>query len=237
MRNLFHGVIVHGKESLDSGQRDRPTAYYCTSAGVGLAWRAMRRTGTGLRVGVVGLGAGTLAAYGEAGDTLRFYEINPLVVEIARSQFHFLGDTRATVEIALGDARLVLENEAPQQFDLLAIDAFSGDAVPVHLLTREAFAVYFRHIRPGGILAVHISNGYLNLEPVVASAAAALGKKALLADSVPSSADTLCLRAIWALVVEPPAAAQFPTLTAAQTWPHFRTWTDDYSSMFAVLRR
>src|SRR5205807_9355570 len=124
-----------------------------------------------LRVGVVGLGAGTLAAYGRTGDVFRFYDINSDVVELARSEFTFLKDSRAKVEVALGDARLSLEREPAQNFDVLALDAFSSDAIPVHLLTVEAFKTYLRHLKPDGVLAVHISNRYLDLVPVVQQAA------------------------------------------------------------------
>ena len=118
-------------------------------------------------MGVIGLGAGTLAAYGNASDYFRFYEINPLVVSIAKNWFSYLRDTPAKVDIAMGDARLSLAAEPSQQYDVLAVDAFSGDAIPVHLLTKEAFALYLRHLKPGGILAVHTSNTYLDLAPVV----------------------------------------------------------------------
>ncbi len=236
VRKLFHGVIAHGSELLDPQQRRLPTAYYCAGTGAGQAWPMVRRNGAGVRAGVVGLGAGTLAAYGATGDSVRFYELNPLVLEVARRDFHFLRDTPANVEFALGDARLALESEAPQQFDLLAIDAFSGDAVPVHLLTQEAFTAYFRHIKPGGILAFHITNLFLNLEPVVASAASALGKRALLVDFVPSPAEPQCLGAQWALIVDA-GESRFPTARTAGAPPGFRLWTDDYSSIFPLLRR
>lgn len=236
VRKLFHGVITHGHEVLDPRERRRPTAYYCAGTGVALAWSAARRSDAGMRMGVAGLGAGALATYGAMGDTLRFYELNPLVLEVARRDFHFLQDTPAKLEMALGDARLALENEAPQQFDLLAVDAFSGDAVPVHLLTREAFSAYFRHIKPGGILAVHITNLFLNLEPVVASAASALGKRALVVDYIPSPAEPYCFGTQWVLVVDV-GESRFPTARTAGAPPGFRLWTDDYSSLFPLLRR
>ena len=147
------------------------------------------------RIGILGLGCGTLAAYGRAGDTLRIYEINPQVLEIANRDFTYLKDTDAKVEVAMGDGRLVLESEPPQQFDMLVMDAFSGDSVPVHLITREAFAIYFRHLKPNGILAVNISNTYLNLEPVMERAANAFDKLALVYHWTPpeDDADVLLL--------------------------------------------
>ena len=133
----------------------------------------------------------------------------------------------------------MLESEAPQRFDVLAVDVFSGDSVPVHLLTREAFAVYFRHLRPSGILAVHISNLYLDLEPVVAAAARAYGKTALVFDFVPSKSQSLCYPAKWVLVMDPAVAAssaRFAGGSPAHAAPKFRAWTDDYSSLFSVMR-
>jgi spermidine synthase len=185
---------------------------------------------------MVGLGAGTLAAYGIAGDSVRFYELDPQVLAVARRDFHFLDDTPAKIEMVLGDARLALEREASQQFDLLAIDAFSGDAVPVHLLTREAFAIYFRHIKPRGIIAFHITNLFLNLEPVIAAAAAATGKQAFIVESIPSASEPECLGAQWALIVDA-GESRFRNFRAARARPGFRLWTDDYSSIFPLLHR
>jgi spermidine synthase len=186
------------------------------------------------------LGCGTLAAYGRPGDTLRIYEINPLVLDIAQREFTYLRDTPARVEIALGDARLVLESEPSQQFDLLVMDAFSGDSVPVHLITREAFRTYFRHLKPGGILAVNITNTYLDLRPVVERAAAAFGKVALVYNFTPEADDFLCFWSSWTLIMDPATAAAHPDLERAGTVLRqerpFRTWTDDFSNMFSILR-
>ncbi len=175
IRQLMHGTITHGIQFLSPTLRHMATTYYSRDSGIGLTWRALETSGP-LRMGVVGLGTGTLAAYGRAGDTLRFYDINPLVVQIARDRFKYLSDCPAHVDIVLGDARLSLAREPSQQFDILVIDAFSGDAIPVHLLTREAFRIYWRHLKPDGVLAVHISNRYLNLAPVVMLAAKESGK-------------------------------------------------------------
>src|SRR5207248_87325 len=132
-------------------------SYYSPNSGIGVAFAALASRGP-LRVGIIGLGVGTIAAYGRSGDECTFYEINPLVVQIAQQDFSFLRDSKARIAFELGDARLTLERLPRQQFDLLAVDAFSSDSIPVHLLTIEAFQLYFRHLRPGGILAVHISN-------------------------------------------------------------------------------
>lgn len=238
-RRLVHGAILHGTQYLDQVRRRWPTTYYGDNGGAGMAVLATRRPGQAQRVGVIGLGAGTMAAYGRAGDYYRFYEINPLVNWLARSQFTFLSDSPAAVETAMGDARLSLEREEPQQFDVLVVDAFSGDAIPVHLLTREAFAVYFRHLRQDGILAVHISNRNLDLAPVVKHAADFYGKQARLVDAEEDEIrglngptyilisedagvfDADVLRDD-AMVVEPEAA--------------IRPWTDDYSSIYTILK-
>src|SRR5204862_189610 len=118
-------------------------------------------------IGVVGLGTATVTTYGKTGDYIRIYEINPQVRQIAQTRFTYLSNCEARVEIVLGDARLSLEREEPQQFDILVLDAFSSDAIPVHLLTKECFAIYQRHMKPDGVICVHISNRYLTLQPVV----------------------------------------------------------------------
>ena len=128
---------------------------------------------------MLGMGCGTVAAYARRGDVLHIYEINPLVPILAGTQFTYLKDTAASVEISMGDGRLVLESEPSQQFDILIMDAFSGDSVPVHLITREALATYFRHLKPGGILAINTTNRYLDLNPVVERGASAFGKLAI----------------------------------------------------------
>ena len=177
VRVLRNGAIDHGEQFLQAENRRYATTYYGRNSGVGRALAALMEQGA-VNVGVVGLGAGTLASYGRAGDRYAFYEINPNVVRIAETQFTFLRDCPAAHEIVEGDARLALEREAPRRFDLLALDAFSGDSIPVHLLTREAFRLYWRHLKADGVLAVHVSNKYLALAPIVALAAAEEGKQA-----------------------------------------------------------
>ena len=166
--------------------------------GVGLALDLCCK-GRTRRVGAVGLGAGTLAAYGAPGDVFRFYEINPRVEPIARNAFTYLRDSKARIEIAHGDARLSMEAEPPQGYDVIAVDAFSGDAIPVHLLTAEAIQLYQRHLRPGGIIAFHISNLYLNLAPVVKQQADHAGLKAVII-STEENNETGAYNADWVLV-------------------------------------
>jgi SAM-dependent methyltransferase len=238
MRILSHGTIVHGKQFLEPERRDWPTSYYGRESGVGLAILEAGLRGP-LRVGVVGLGAGTLAAYGRPGDVVRFYDINPEVAELARSEFSFLKDTPARVEIALGDARLSLEREGGQNFDVLALDAFSSDAIPVHLLTAEVFGTYLRHLKPGGVLAVHISNRYLDLVPVVQQAAR---RYALEARQVENEDDDNAgvYRSDWILLSASPAAFEGERLKNAadkiETEPQVGLWTDDYSNLYRILK-
>lgn len=238
-RVLIHGTINHGVQLLDPKRRDEPTSYYCPTSGLG---RAMKVTEpiAARKVGLIGLGAGVSASYCRAGDDFTFYEINPLVLKLATSEFTFLADCKAEHRVLLGDARLTLERQTPQQFDLLAVDAFSSDSIPVHLLTRQAFQQYFRHLKPGGILAVHISNKYLQLGPVVAANTKALGKDAVLVDDngdgqdFYSASDWVLISAtgeFWKNEAFGKETAPLEPATAA-----FRPWTDDYSNLFQILR-
>jgi hypothetical protein len=176
---FHHGSITHGVQIQSPDLREEPLSYYGRETGIGRALTSLESK-PNARAGIVGMGAATVAAYGRKGHTFRFYEINPMVPEIARQHFTYLADMEArggNVEVVMGDARLSLEREPPQQFDVLLLDAFSGDSVPVHLLTREAFEIYLRHMKPGGIIAVHVSNTYLLLAPVVENIASVLGMK------------------------------------------------------------
>jgi hypothetical protein len=235
---LIHGTINHGEQFVREPLRHQAVTYFCPDSGVGRAMRAQQ--GHARRIGMLGLGCGTLAAYGQAGDTVRIYEINPLVVELANREFTYLRDTPAKVEIAMGDGRLNLEAEASQQFDILVMDAFSGDSVPVHLITREAFQTYFRHLKPDGILAVNITNNYLDLEPVMERAAAAVNKVAYSYFYEGPPEDEVCFTSSWALIMD---RGTWDAQTALHDdakrlihVPKFRTWTDDFSNMLGILR-
>src|SRR5208283_1854052 len=197
-RSLIHGTILHGTQYPSAELERSPTTYYTQSSGIGRAIESLHPSLTPLKVGIIGLGAGTIATYGSTGDIYRFYDINPAVVGIARRQFTFLSKSDATIEIALGDARLSLEREAPQGFDVLAIDAFSSDAIPVHLITIEALSIYRRHMKPGGIIAFHVTNRYLNLAPVVQQLATAAGLHAVLVAD--DGDEALASRSDWVLV-------------------------------------
>jgi spermidine synthase len=190
-------------------------------------------------VGLVGLGCGTLAAYGRPGDYYRFYELNPLVIQIARTEFAYLRDCPSKVEVVEGDARLSLEREPDQHFDVLVLDAFSGDSVPVHLLSREAFQLYFRHLKPEGVLAVHVSNRFVDLTSVVGRAAESFGRSYLsvLSLGIP---DEQTLAATWVLVSANREFLESPVFKAdGRRIPpasRVRLWTDDYSNLFQALR-
>jgi predicted O-methyltransferase YrrM len=238
-RQLVHGAILHGAQYLEGERRRWPTTYYGEKSGAGLAVMATRNPARTQSIGVIGLGAGTMAAYGRVGDRYRFYEINPLVMALAQSQFSYLRDSAATVETVLGDARLSLEREPAQQFDVLLVDAFSGDSIPVHLLTREAFAVYFRHMKPDGILAVHISNRNLDLAPVVKHAVDHYRKQARVVESERDE-DRREISSTWVLISDRADIFDDARLRGhnepLEAETAIRPWTDDYSSIYAILK-
>jgi hypothetical protein len=236
-RALYHGTIRHGAQFTQFPWRKQPTTYYSFDSGAGLALRYCCPGPK--RVGVIGLGAGTLAAYGNTGDYFHFYEINPDIVRIANSNFTYLRDTPARNEITLGDARLSLEQEPPQNFDVLAVDAFSGDAIPVHLLTKEAMTVYLRHLKPNGILAIHTSNTYLTLDPVVKQLADAFGYPAKLVEN--QSDEEHCISVSkWMLVTRDSKFLDSPMVQkdelAIPMPAGLRLWTDNYNNLFRILK-
>ncbi|MEK7705512.1 MAG: fused MFS/spermidine synthase [Myxococcota bacterium] len=235
-RKLYHGRITHGEQFMAPELRTKATAYYCPETGVGRLLLSLD-AGRPHRIGVVGLGAGTLAAYGRKGDTVLIYEINDQVLDLARSEFTYLGDSPATVVPVLGDARLSLEAAPSERLDVLVIDAFSGDAIPVHLLTLEAVETYLRHLRPDGVLAMHITNNTLDLRPVVASAAEHFGKTATIDSFRPSDDDWFCRTADWMLISSPERALTLPTQQVVAPTPDFRPWTDDYSNLLRILKQ
>jgi len=238
-RVLRHGTIDHGEQFLWPANRAHATTYYAKGSGVGLAIQNLQRQGP-MHVGLIGLGAGTLSTYARPTDRYRVYEINPLVLKIARSEFTFLAGHVSADNVVLGDARLSLESEAPQMFDLLVVDAFSGDAIPVHLLTQEAFRLYWRHMKPDGVLAVHVSNRYLSLGPVVALGAAGEGKTARIVVYVAGDRNGREeLDSNWVLVTSRPGFFEQPELKAAkriEPISGLRMWTDDYSNLYKILR-
>jgi SAM-dependent methyltransferase len=240
---LLHGRICHGTQLASPRRRAEATTYFGPTSGVGLALRLHPRrvAGRPMRVGVIGLGVGTLAAWSRPGDAFRFYELDPAVARLSAGTepvFTYLRDAAGEVTVALGDGRLVLEREPPQAYDVLVVDAFSSDAIPTHLLTREAFAAYLRHLAPGGVLAVHVTNRYVDLKPVVRGAARALG---LEAEHVPSFENGTGWSSDWMLVARDRALLDEEVVSAATLPPQGRAdethWTDDWSNLLRVLKR
>jgi SAM-dependent methyltransferase len=238
MRTLSNGTIQHGTQIFAPGLRTTPTTYYAEDSGVGLALRYCCE-GRARNVGVIGLGTGTIAAYGRQGDHMRFYEINPAVLPIAQHLFTYLRDSPSALSFAEGDARASLAKEVPQHFDVLVVDAFSGDAIPLHLLTTQALAIYKRHLAPGGILAFHISNQHVDLEPAIALLAHAAGMQVRTVQSY-GNRDRGSFNATWMLVTDNTAFLALPAIAGASRPPEqrkgLRLWTDDYSSLLALLR-
>ncbi|NBW45075.1 MAG: hypothetical protein EBR45_05840 [Betaproteobacteria bacterium] len=246
VRAMFHGRIIHGEEALAPAFQNQPTSYYCVGSGIERVIRSLP-TEPARKVGVIGLGAGTLAAYGRAGDVMRIYEINEQVLDLARTEFNYLKRSQAEIVPVLGDGRLMLEREPPQQFDLLVLDAFSGDSIPTHLVTLEAIEIYLRHLKPGGILAFHTTNTYLDLRPVMAAAAQAFDRSALAFTFLPDAQSPLCRRSEWT-VLQPNGSAESSSVSSASAvssvpdWerlpakPTFKPWTDSYSNLLGILR-
>jgi hypothetical protein len=241
-RTLLHGTIDHGAQLLDPAMRYVTTSYYGKRSGVGRAMGAEQAKGP-VRAGIIGLGAGVLSNYGRKGDYFRIYEINPLVERISQTLFTFYPHSPADKRILMGDARLTLErqlaSEGPQDYDILAVDAFSSDAIPVHLLTREAIQLYFRHLKPTGVLALHISNRYLDLKPVCEGGARAVGREAWAVEDEGDQASYFSA-STWVLVTSDLDMYQgnfFKDATSYQLTPTkgFRSWTDDYSNLFQIL--
>lgn len=241
---LSHGVTTHGLQLSHPDYVTWATSYYGPNSGITMALDQFSVT-SGRHIGLVGLGTGTLAAYGAPGDRMRFYEINPEVEPLARRRFSFIEQSFAEIKIVPGDARLTLEQELrdghPQKFDVLALDAFSSDAIPVHLLTREAFGLYLEHMKPDGIIAVHISNRYLNLRPVVEALAREYGLAIATISDDPSDKEWWLYRTTWVLVSRSKQKLEVDTIKHSAEWPLDELgkrvlWTDDYSSLVDVLK-
>ncbi len=249
-RELVHGRILHGLQLRGSAARERqPTSYYSADSGIGRLLRADGAFGgRAVSVGAVGLGAGTIATYGKLGDHFVFYEIDAAMAAAARRHFSFLADSPAAVEVRIGDGRLLLQGEAQAEaegkaaprFDVLVVDAFSGDSIPVHLLTREAVALYRDRIKQGGVIALHLSNRYLDLVPVAARIAADLGLQMAHVSDAGSADGLIASPSDWALLARDRSLLDLPVIRAATMPPHVpgsgRVWTDDYSNIVQVLR-
>jgi len=238
MVKLRHGSTLHGLQFVHATRTLFPTSYYGGLSGAGLALRAFPRQGA-RRIGVVGLGIGTLTAYSRPGEYVRIYEINPEVKRLAETRFTFLSHAAAEIDIVMGDARLSMEREDPQEFDVLLLDAFSSDAIPVHLLTVEAFETYLRHLRPDGVLAVHISNRHLALAPVVRRLAEHFGLEHRRIISSEDNhrgvfeSDWMLLTNNQELLAHPAIRSAAAPVTAAGA--AVALWTDDYINILEIV--
>ena len=241
-RTLVNGSIRHGMQWFADEFRTKPMTYYAEDSGVGLVMRFCCGE-RGRRIGVVGRGAGSMAVYGRSGDVMEFYEINPLVERVAREEFTFMRDAvrerGVVVSVVPGDARVSLAGQSPQGFDVLVVDAFSGDAIPVHLLTAEALSLYGRHMAPGGVIAFHVSNQYLNLAPVLGRLAQASGMQARVVNSAGQDWRGE-FAATWVLLSESGDLFAVPEVAAASLSVSVPAgspvWTDDYSSLLPLVR-
>jgi SAM-dependent methyltransferase len=239
---LLHGRIVHGMQRLDPTGRAHPLSYYHRGGPLGQVFAALA-PGPGA-IGVVGLGAGAIAAYGQRGDRLVFYEIDPVVARIAqdRRYFHYLADSAAKVEVVLGDARLSLQHAADGAFRLLVLDAYSSDSIQIHLLTQEALRLYLEKLAPGGWLAFHISNLHLNLRPVLETLAHDAGLAGAVRDDAGlTDAELADGKSASQWLVLARREAEIEALLKDGGWerlraqPGRRPWTDDYSSLLEAL--
>jgi hypothetical protein len=243
---LVHGVTIHGYQFLSALKSDIPTAYFGETSGGGLAILNDPQRGLGMRVGILGLGIGTLASYGQTGDVYKFYEINPIVIDLAKGSggyFSYVSGSRAQIEVVPGDARLSLENElaasGSQNFDVLILDVFSSDSIPMHLLDVEAFDLYLKHLRADGILAVNISNRHLNLVPVVWTLADHLGLSRVVISDPGSLPDTF--PSLWMLMSRDPSLLDAAGILSHATPMNgyvspVKLWTDDFSNLIQILK-
>jgi spermidine synthase len=237
-RSLVHGAINHGEQYTHPARRKEVASYYCQDTGYGLLME-LRKQGQPQKVGIIGLGTGTLAGYSRPGDVYRYYEINPQVQPIANEYFWYLKNAEGQVTVTLGDARLSLEREPAQGFDVLVVDAFSSDSIPVHLLTREALEVYFRHMAPDGVVALHISNRFIDLQPVLERGAKAVGRRAVLVETDDTD-DGTCYGTTWVLMANRRETFDSKVFEATsspiRSAPWLKLWTDDYSNLYKVLK-
>jgi SAM-dependent methyltransferase len=243
VRSLYNGSILHGEQWQGKEKRSKPRSFYCEETGLAKTITYAKKQKRAIKVGVLGLGTGTVAAFARSLDTYRFYDINPAVIQVAKTQFTYLKDAKsrgATVQTVVGDARLSLEREPKHGFDVLVVDCFSSDAIPVHLLTKEAFQLYVSHLAKGGVLLLHISNQFLTLDPVVERITRSLKLHTLLIESYDAN-DGICFGTSWVVIAPDKKTfddgafykAGKPLKAKAGT----RLWTDNYSSLFDVLGR
>ena len=246
VHRLVHGRTVHGVQLTTPDQLETPTTYYARQGPIGDVFRTLMIPVADARVAALGLGVGTIACYSRPGEEWDLFEINPAVVRIATDPrlFAFVPQCTPQARIIIGDGRRALQKLPPASYDLIVLDAFTSDAIPAHLLTREAFALYIDRLRPGGILAVHISNRYLELAPVLAANAHALGATALIREDNIRHADPAdeARRTPSTWVVLAASSERLDAFARQAGWsplpsaPGFRAWTDDYVSLLPVIR-
>jgi len=244
---MYHGQINHGIQFQNPEMKRKPTTYYSIHSGIGLAIRRhpKRLNDQGLHVGIIGLGSGTIGTYCKPKDKFVYYEIDPDVERLARQYFTYLNDAGEQIEVVLGDARISMEKELKQhgsrKFDILAVDAFSGDAIPVHLLTQEAFELYFRHLNEEGILAIHISNMYVGLEPLIYNMAKNFNRETALVEEDKNKSEGI-KSSTWILISNNQSFMKHSRVLAhTNSWPpivHQKKiiWTDDYSNLVGLLK-
>ncbi|HEY8069851.1 MAG TPA: fused MFS/spermidine synthase [Burkholderiales bacterium] len=234
-RALVHGVINHGWQYVDPATRAQPISYF--GPGSGIAKALDFYNGRPRRVGIIGLGVGSFTAWGKTGDYFRIYELDPEVVKIAREQFWYLPDAKARIDVVVGDGRLNMELDPPQNFDLISVDAFSSDAIPIHLLTREALQAYRRHLAPGGVIVYNVTNRFVNLPPLLKLVAEAEGMKVLLMEDDPT--DEKYSGTSYVLVSDNPnflADQRFADASDIEPIKGLQTWTDGFNNLFKVVR-
>jgi hypothetical protein len=236
IRSLYNGKVLHGIQYQTPVRSRIAAAYYPPESGIGQAMRWLPHQQP-WRVGVVGLGTGTIAVYGRPGDSFRFYDINPAVIDVAWRYFHFLSESAAKVETVESDGRLGLQRESSHSLNMIALDAFSGDSIPIHLLTREAFQMYFDRLAPDGVVVIHVTNRYLDIASVVSALAADLHKPLVIVHN-PSDAQRHIQAADWAILADrrEDLADLEPFNNAGVTSRKAPVWTDDYSDLFDILR-
>jgi hypothetical protein len=245
-RAMYHGGIMHGGQLLGDAFRNTPADYFGPTSGYGRVFQSLREMNPGkpVKVGVIGLGAGVIGAWMKPGDALAFYEISPRVVDIARREFTFLADTAARTEVIMGDGRLSLEREPPRGFDVLGIDAFSGDSIPMHLVTREAMAIYVKHIKPDGVIVFQATNRFVDLLPVVKRLAAEHGLEAVNIGDVPQESEG---QEYWysstdqVIVTRNKKLLGWPRIDEAsepiEDRPDLPTFTDSHHNLLRILKR
>ncbi len=243
-RAMLHGSIIHGGQLLGEQYRNTASDYFSATSGYGRMFAAMNEVAPGpRRLGIIGLGAGVVAAYGRKGDDIVFYEISPKVIEIEKREFTFLRDTPAKTSVIIGDGRLSLEREAPRGYHVLGIDAFSGDSIPMHLITREAMALYVKHLAPGGVIMFQATNRYIDLMPVIKRLASEVGFEAVLVSDNPqntggasywnSSTDQVIVTRNKALLAHPRLAEVIEQISDRKDLP---TFTDSHHNLFRILK-